>query len=344
MVETSQVFGILNASLNLIATGIFFAIIFTAAQFRRERGDVSLILTINSCVASLLTCLAMCIMLASNFWNGFLTYNYTFCLIAGFFYDICQCAIYHSYFLQAFFRLCRVVFYRKKSLLSFPLYQILILIQWCVTIVVLLPPVLLRWYTPLSAEKYCLVPYIPIAPAMYHITVLYLIPLVCISTMYRWISIYIRRSTRATAQILSGNQKRRNQRDLTMIKRIIIMISVLVLMRLPTLVFIINAIAFGFVHPVAFSVTGSIVSLCLIFIGLINIYFTPKFQNNLCSFVKCRENRVDIRTTIQEGLQGTTTTDSGKTRPQLMKSRIFRTNPIQEPSRSIADAPIATIT
>ena len=147
--------------------------------------------------------------------------------MVGLIYDVCECGIYYSYFLQAIFRLFRIVFYQKRILVNYNLYQVLILLQWTINLVCLLPPFFCHWYVNLPTEHYCLVPYTPIGPAIYQMITLYLIPMICIATIYIWISFYIRRSSHAVTNILSGNQKRRNDRDLAMIQRLILMIIIL---------------------------------------------------------------------------------------------------------------------
>lgn len=340
MVDSTKVFGIISACFNVLATVVFMIIVLVAIRLRRERTDISLLLTINTCLASLLTCLAVCIMISSNFWSGFLTVNLEFCFIWGLLYDIFQCSIYHSYFLQALFRLCRVVFYRKKSLLSFSLYQALIIVQWFISVLVLLPPYFLHWYMPLLTEEYCLIPYTSIGPEMYHIIILYLLPLIGIICIYVWISRFIRRSSQAAAQNLAAHLRRRNERDLAMIKRIVLMISVLVAMRFPTIIFMIYAAITRYLHPITFSVVGVITSICLAAVGVMTVYFTPKLHNNLCCIMNMADNRIHVRQNVRPRVQPATTTDSGVIAQQL-KSRTVRTDGGQGLNRSTANAFVA---
>ena len=250
MVATATVLGITNWCLNFIAILIYLTIIIIGIKNRQELRHISFILTYNTCLAALLACLAVCIMTSSNLSNGFLTYNLTFCCIWGLFYDIFQCSIYHSYYLQAFYRLCRVVFYKKKSLLNYSLFIMLIIGQWTLTISILLPPIFLKWYVHLPTEEYCLVPYTYLLPETYHISIIYMIPLVCISVVYLCITLYIRYSSRAPSLILATNQRQRNLRDLTVIKRIVILISILVALRFPTVIFMIYAVNVGHLYRI----------------------------------------------------------------------------------------------
>jgi hypothetical protein len=300
MVTTATALGIINWCLNFVALLIFLSILIIIIKHRRELRTISIMLTANTCLAALLTCITICIMITSNLSTGFLTYNFCFCVIWGLLYDIFECLIYHSYYLQAFYRLCRVVFYKKKVLLSYSLYIILVFGQWLITIIILLPPVFLNWYTKLPTEQYCLVPYTDLIAEVYHIVILYAIPLLSIAIAYLWIAKYIRTSSRTSTMVLGTQKRRQNQRDLTVTKRIIILVSLLIALRFPTIIFMIYAISVGHLYPLTFGIVGLITSSCLIFIGLITIYITPELRKN---FFVCLENHHNQVETAQIGRQ-----------------------------------------
>ena len=252
-----------------------------------------------------------------------------------------QCSIYHSYYLQAFYRLCRVVFYKKKSLLNYSLFIMLIIGQWTLTITVLLPPIFLKWYVHLPTEEYCLVPYTYLLPETYHISIIYMIPLVCISIVYLWITLYIRYSSRASLLILTANQRQRNLRDLTVIKRIIFLISILVALRFPTVIFMIYAVNVGHLYPYTFSIVGLITSVCMIFIGLMMIHTTPQLQNNLFISLLYRDNRVHTQQTLPQRLTAPTLT-GGRVTGEQNKSPAIQIQGASEqklpPINNISDA------
>ncbi|UJR09007.1 hypothetical protein I4U23_013255 [Adineta vaga] len=302
LLTIATIIGILTWGFNFIAILIFLSIII-GIQNRRDLHDISLVLTYNTSFAALLTCLAVSIMIISNLSNGFLTFNFNFCCICGLIYDVCQCSIYHSYYLQAFYRLCRVVFYKKKSLLSFSLFLTLIIGQWSLTIVALLPPIFLGWYVHLSTEQYCLVPYTNLGAELYHIIILYMIPIVCITITYVWITSFIRESSRHSTTMLAINQHQRNLRDLTVIKRIVVLISILIALRGPTVVFMIYASIVGHLYPLTFGIVGLITSVCMIFMGIMLIHITPKLRNNRFASMVYHDNRIHAQQSMQQQQQ-----------------------------------------
>ncbi len=288
-----MILGITNWCLLYIAILIYLLIFFIVLKSHRELRDVSLLLTCNTAVSAFLTCSASCVMISSNLFTGFLTYNMSFCIAWGLLYDIFECSIYFSYCLQAIYRLCRVVFYKKRFLLSRPLYIILIIVQWLLTLILLLPPVFVNWYVRLPTDNFCLVPYTYLGPEIYHILILYLIPLICLVVVYMWITTYMRSISQASTLVVAAIQRQRNHRDLAVIKRILMLLSILIVLRFPTIIFMIYAVVTGSLYPLTYGIVGIITSVCLIFIGIITINITPQLQKPILRFFGLHNNRID---------------------------------------------------
>ena len=293
MVGPATILGIFNWCLVFIAIFIYAFIFYLMYRCSRETRDISLLLTLNTCAAALLTCLTVCVMISSNLVGPFLIQNMSFCFTWGLFYDVFECSIYHSYCLQAFYRLCRVVFYKQKYLVSTSIYIILIICQWSWILVLLIPPVFINWYARLPTENYCLIPYTYVGAEIYHILILYLIPLSCIGVTYLWITLYMRETTRASTVVLAAVQRQRNQRDLTVIKRIIMLVSILVVLRFPTIIFVVYGVISGSLFSLTYPIVGVITSGCLIFIGLITIYVTTQLRKQFVDLFIQRNNRVE---------------------------------------------------
>jgi len=292
MLSKATILGITNWCLIAIAILIYLVIFLIILKSRRELRDISLLLTCNTCLSAFLLCIAACIMISSNLSYGFLTYNMHFCYAWGLFYDMFECSVYYSYCLQGFYRLCRIVFYKKKFLLSYSLYIILIISQWIVIIALLLPPVLINWYIRLPTENYCLIPYTYIGPETYHILLLYLIPLICLAIIYIWITTHMRQTSRVPTLIIAASQRQRNQRDVTVIKRILILITMLIILRFPTVIFMIHGAIIGSLYPLTYGIVGLITSICLILIGIITINITSQLRKEVLHFFFHQNNRV----------------------------------------------------
>jgi len=278
MVSCQTIFGITSWSLTCISIIIFvfiFIIYIRAIKEERE-SDVSLLLTINTCLAACLTSLSVLMMISSNIFNGFLLNNYNFCCAFGLFYDMFECSIYYSYCLQSFYRLIRTVYYRKRSLLSYNLYRILIIVQWVITVCLVSPTIYYKWYVMLPEEYYCLVPYVNILGSVYLLVILYSIPLFSIISIYIFITRYIRSTT-----MIRLRERARNLRDITVMKRIILCILMLILLRFPAIIFIIFGVFNGSLFFLTYPILGLVTATCLTFIGLITITITNKFKKQV---------------------------------------------------------------
>ena len=292
MLPTAKILAITNWCLVYIAILIYLVIFVCLFKLRRELRNIALLLTCHTCLSAFLVCLTVVMMVSSNLFSGFLLYNMKFCNAWGLFYDIFECGIYYSYCLQAIYRLCRIVFYKKRYLLSYSLYLILILVQWLIILTLLLPPVFVNWYTRLPTETFCLIPYTYIGPEVYHILLLYLILLICLATIYIWITRYMRGVSQAPALAIGAAQRVRNQRDLTVIKRILMLISILIVLRFPTIIFMTYGAIVGSLYEFTYGIVGLITSVCLIFIGIITIYITSQLRDQILHIIGHENNRV----------------------------------------------------
>jgi hypothetical protein len=164
--------------------------------------------------------------------------------------------------------------------------------QWLLILILLLPPIFVNWYTRLSTENYCLIPYTYIGPETYHILLLYLIPLLCLTTIYIWITRYMRSVTRTPTLMIAAAQRVRNQRDLTVIKRILMLISILIVLRFPTIIFMIYGAINGSLYPLTYGIVGLITSMCLILIGIITINITSQLRKQVLNIFFQQNNRI----------------------------------------------------
>lgn len=292
MAAVARVIGDINFCLIFITMSIYILIFTMIIYGQRKIQDVSILLVLNTCLAAFLTSCTTCIMTSSNLFGGYLMNNLTFCYIWGFLYDVLECAIYYSYCLQSLYRLCRVVFYKKKYLISFSIYMKLCIGQWLFTFLLLLPTAFL-YYIRLPTETFCLVPYTDIHGQIYLIIALYLIPLVTIIVVYIWITTFIRNTSKVSTAIILTQQRQRNLRDLAIIKRLVLLISILIVLRFPTIIFIIYGLIVGELYSLTYPIVGLITSICLIFIGLITIHTTPLIRNNISIILKVGNNQVN---------------------------------------------------
>jgi len=80
---------------------------------------------------------------------------------------------------------------------------------------------------------------------------------------------------------IAAIQRSRIQRDLIVMKRILMLISILIVLRFPTIIFMINGAISGSLYPLTYAIVGLITSICLIFIGIITIHITPQLRKRV---------------------------------------------------------------
>ena len=292
MLPIGRILGVINWILISIGGLLYITIMIFIYKSRRELRDVALLLTFHTCLCALLLCFAVSLMICSNLFGGFLLKDMIFCNIWGLFYDIFECHIYYGYCLQSFYRLCRIVFYQKRKLLTLKLYLILMGGQWLLILILMIPPVFVHWYTKLPTENYCLIPYTYLGPELYHILFLYLIPLICLSIVYIWITRFMRGVTKVPTLVLGTAQRVRNQRDLTVIRRILMLVSILVVLRFPTIIFMTHGAIIGSLFEFTYGIVGIITSICLILIGIITSYITPQLRKQFIKIFCGQNNQI----------------------------------------------------
>ncbi|CAF0871441.1 unnamed protein product [Adineta ricciae] len=204
------------------------------------------------------------------------------CRWRGFFIHGFLCALYDSYILQAAYRLCRVVFYRRKRLHSFPLYLLLVPIESTFGVVCISPVLLRNDVIYLSSEFYCQTPFTNIPAICYVAIRLFFLPLLFIASVYIFLLRHIRNMTSSPA--MTGYYRRRtkqNTRDLVVIRRLLLMLGVLILLGLPSMVFLGIFLFTGYLTPVTYRIGWLSVSISLVFLAYMIIQLTSPLRKTV---------------------------------------------------------------
>jgi hypothetical protein len=175
--------------------------------------------------------------------NGVRTNLYNpFCMTSAFvFYSGCA-LLYYSYVMEAVQRFVRVVLYDCRSLHKRRIQLLFIVLQWVLCILGTSIPLSLT--NQLQYDIYnnmCIIPIRSSGWTMYYAIFCYSIPLVLISIFYQRLIQYILVARgRVSACLISGSVIVAAQRQLTLIKRVIILVSILLISGLPYSAFIIT--------------------------------------------------------------------------------------------------------
>ncbi|CAF2486153.1 unnamed protein product [Rotaria sp. Silwood2] len=198
------------------------------------------------------------------------------CQIRTYFVHVCLCTLYYSFILQAIFRLFRIVFYKYKTLQSFSIFISGIIIQWILSFLFLLPNLLLDDFQYLPFEYNCWIAFENIRGLIMVIIIIYGTSTFSISFMYMYIIRYIHQSNNI-------HQRRQNssKRDLTILKRLVILVTVVAGLGFPTVIVIFIYVCTNYIIPFAYHIQGVSLSIGAFTASISLIFITPQIQELL---------------------------------------------------------------
>ncbi|CAF3636534.1 unnamed protein product [Rotaria sp. Silwood1] len=302
---------LINSILTILICSLIFLLIIIS--HRRSR-SVPVLLAGNTCSTLFISAFMLASMANASLF-GYMNIvleqhnNTIWCRLRGFFIHGFLCALYDSYILQATYRLCRVVFYRHKQLHSFPLYSILVPIESLFGIVSISPVLLRGDVIYLRSEYYCQTPFTNISAITYIAIRLFLLPILFITLIYLCLLKYVRQSNLSSITINDNHQRRskQNKRDLIVIRRILLMLSILILLGLPSMIFLTIFMFTGHLIYVTYRIGWLSVSFSLIFLAYMLIRLTDPLKKTVRRYVKqnfLRQNRYQTSSERQISLHG----------------------------------------
>jgi hypothetical protein len=217
------------------------------------------------------------------------------CYIRGYLHFVFINSIYLSYVLQAGYRLVRIAFHEYKCLRTIYSFSVYIVAQWILSFLLISPILIARedyssLIVYLPQEYYCQVPMTSIRGIVFSILSVYFVPLCCIGMIYLWIIIYIRRSNRPFMLILVS-VRRQNTRDTIIIKRICVVMVVLLLLGIPSSLFVIAFIISDHLNWAAYRVGWMTISISFALISLSSVYVTPQIYKPICTRLDSSKNK-----------------------------------------------------
>ncbi|CAF3324687.1 unnamed protein product [Rotaria socialis] len=293
---------IMNIVLNLLTliNSIVTILIFIFALsliivYHRRSRSVLVLLTGHTC-STLLISASMLASMATASLCGCMNIvleqhgNTCWCVLRGFCIHGFLCALYDSYIVQATYRLCRVVFYRRKNLYSFPVYSLKVPIETLFRVVNISPVFLLRGdVIYLSSEYYCQTSFTNASAIVCIAIRRFLLPLLFISVIYVFLLKYLQKSNSSSSSTASYNECRhlkQNRRDLLVIRRLLIMLDVLILLGLPSAIFLVMFMASGHFVIVTYRTGRLFVSFSFVLLAYMLIRLTDPLKKSLRRHLK----------------------------------------------------------
>ncbi|CAF1302057.1 unnamed protein product [Adineta steineri] len=240
----------------LISCIIFLIIIYHLCYNHVKREDK---ITIVLCAHIYLTILICSLMLISMNIRSIL--GYLSIILLG--------MLYMTFLNQAFYRLIRIAYSQNRRLQSVKLYVILpfieIIILTCILLCVLIP---LNGVTYLPHDYFCYPTFTNIPSFLSAAVIVYVCPFYCILFIYIYITRFIRQQGNIPTLVI----KQRQARDLLIMRRILIIVSLLLVLGIPAMTVIFMFIITGEENPLLArislfpgSVSGAGLSVALLF-------------------------------------------------------------------------------
>jgi len=264
----------------LTSVGILYLIYYNRHQ---KPIDTPILLLCNTYFSVIITCLPLLDMYAYNLYsnsNENISFDTWWCYGRAYLVCVGIHSIYSSYLLQSCFRFFRIVFYKYKQLQNFRFMFGLIFIQWLIAFLLNSPLLLLHNFHYLPQYYFCQVELNDLQAASLAASVLYLFPMTIIGSIYCYI-IYHMRQTKNIA--IQQNRQRTNQRDVVVLRRIIILVGLLFFLSFPTLILWLVYIVTGYLSPLVYHFEWLTFALSSSFLPMASALLSPHLKDLIIS-------------------------------------------------------------
>ncbi len=275
----------------LLSIGIIIIIFIYLRPFT---SNVSILLTFNTYFSLSLTSISMFIIYIYNLYgdlNSFVSVNDTWCQLRAYFVNVCFCSLYYSFVLQSTFRLFRIVFYHIKLLQSYRCFTSAIILQWFLSVILILSNLLNDDYKHLPLVYRCWISYENTRGFVIAASIIYVWPLATIFFIYT----YIIRHIQQTNQMQQKRQKT-IERDLLVLKRTTVFVLVVTGICLPTICILFIWMVSGKLIPMAYHIQGLSISIGVLTASICFAFITPQIQEIFNKKEQCGRSSMVIRT------------------------------------------------
>ena len=182
---------------------------------------------------------------------------------------------FHSFALQAICRLCRILYPLQARLHSFRLYASLSGCLWVLIFLELLPSLLVGYVEYLSEDHHCQSSPSNISASATIISIGFFFPFSFTVGCYAWT---LFRTRQRTATLTSINQRASIRRDLLILKRLVILLTVVTLVAVPHAAFPLVHLITGQLPSWSVALEWATTSSALLLISLVLPFVSPHLQ------------------------------------------------------------------
>lgn len=268
---------VLILTFSLIGMLISSLILFLIFYYRHQYSiNTSTLLFCNTYLPIFFTCLALFDMFIYNFYGIIhpkISFDNTWCYTRAYLLHVGLCLIYYSYLLQACFRFFRISFSRNKNLQSLRFMFRFILIQWSIAFILILPNLILKNFQYSSQAYHCLILYPNLMGLLSTTSIIFYCPMIGIISIYFYILFYIHRKSNG-----SFPRKRSTERDVIVLRRIVILVGMLLILSLPAILLWLIYMITGYIYPFSYQLQWLTFAFSLAILSIVSIFLTPQLQ------------------------------------------------------------------
>ncbi|CAF0740064.1 unnamed protein product [Adineta steineri] len=213
-------------------------------------------------------------------------FNSSWCIFLGYLAPTLACSLFWAFVNQAFFRLGRVVYSTMRRLQSYQLYIILPFIELVFSCILMSLILFLHSVVYLPTDYYCFVPFTNVYSMFWLVLNNYGSPVGVLLFIYIRITIFLRRQTNTQTLIV----RQRQDRDLLVIRRILITVGFVISLGIPAMIFLVMFFITNEQHPLTFPFLCLFISISMLGLCLLTIIFTPQLKKIIMKIIQ--HNRV----------------------------------------------------
>ncbi|CAF0777691.1 unnamed protein product [Adineta steineri] len=151
----------------------------------------------------------------------------------------------------------------------------LVLIQWLIDFIVYIPALFLHYFEYTPNYYYCQLVYTDIRVSMYTGVIAYIFPMNAIGLIYFYIVHCIKRMGNLA---IYPNRQQSNQRDLTVLRQIIILVSMLCMMGVPATSLYLWYIITGYLYPLIYQLQWLAFAISLSILPILTVFLTRQLR------------------------------------------------------------------
>ncbi|CAF1505093.1 unnamed protein product [Adineta ricciae] len=203
------------------------------------------------------------------------SFDSPWCIFSGYFALLQVSTMYVSFVNQAFYRLVRILYPQSQYFRSIKFYIILPIVEYICTIGI--QCVIIPWngVIYLINDYFCYVSFTNIPALIWTAIFAYLVPCSCTLMIYLRITMFLRNQ----ANNLAAVTRQRQRRDFLIVQRILIIMTLLITLGMPTMFFILRFAVTGDYHPLTLRVSCLPVAISMASLNIVLIFSIPQLKS-----------------------------------------------------------------